>query len=249
MRKKIDVLHVQIDAVTMDDAIVVLEQFINTPTPHLIATANAEMVMMAQQDHELADILNNADLVVPDGAGVVWAARFQGSVVPERVAGFDLVQRLLREASCRGYRVFMFGGAPGIVEKAETAARQRFANLQIVGTCHGFFTKATETAIVEKIRQAQPDILLVALGVPKQEKWLARNMQRLGVPVAIGVGGTFDVMAGTVKRAPVWMQRANLEWLYRLISQPQRAIRMMALPHFVIKVLIQKIRQQENGIL
>lgn len=238
MRKKIDVLNVQIDAVTMDEAVIILEQFINTRTPHLIATANAEMVMMAQRDAELADILNNADLVVPDGAGVVWAARFQGNNVPERVAGFDLVQRLLEQAACKGYRVFMFGGAPGVVEKAKEFAQQRYSKLQVVGTCHGFFTAATENAIVEKIRRAQPDIILVALGVPKQEKWLAQNIHKIGVPVAIGVGGTFDVMAGTVKRAPVWMQRANLEWLFRLISQPKRAIRMLALPRFVVKVLL-----------
>jgi N-acetylglucosaminyldiphosphoundecaprenol N-acetyl-beta-D-mannosaminyltransferase len=240
VRKKVDVLNVHIDAVTMGEAIVILEEFINARTPHFVATANAEMVMMAQQDTELADILNKADLVVPDGAGVVWAARFQGNSVPERVAGFDLVQQLLKRAECKGYRIFMFGGAPGVAEKARDFAQQRYPKLVVSGTCDGFFTPATENEILEKIRLAHPDILLVGLGVPKQEKWLARNLLKLGVPIAIGVGGTFDVMAGTVKRAPVWMQRANLEWLFRLLSQPQRAVRMLALPRFVVKVMTQK---------
>lgn len=229
----------------MEEAVRTIERFIKERVPRLIATANAEMVMLAEKDKELAAILNNADLVVPDGAGVVWAARHQGHVVPERVAGYDLVQYLLKISAARSYRVFLFGSAPGIAERAQLAAEQYYQGVKIVGTCSGFFDDKKEQEIIHRIQSLQPDILLVALGVPKQEKWLAHHMSQLNVPVSIGVGGTFDVMAGAMQRAPLWMQQANIEWLFRLISQPKRAVRMLALPHFVLKVLSSKKHGQK----
>ncbi len=240
MSTKVTVLNVSIDAVTMSEAVAKLEDFIAEKKPHLVATANAEMVMMAQEDQELANILACCHLVVPDGAGVVWAARYRGYTIPERVAGYDLAQNLLAQAAKKEYRVFMFGTKPEIIEKAENVALSRFPGLVIAGTRHGFFTKNDEAEIIATINAAKPDILLAALGVPKQEKWLARNLDKLQIPVCMGVGGTFDVMAGAVKRAPLWMQRTGLEWSYRLIRQPQRLIRMTALPKFVMKVMLGK---------
>ncbi|MEN6413686.1 MAG: WecB/TagA/CpsF family glycosyltransferase [Veillonellales bacterium] len=237
MKNRIAVLNTQINAVTMEEAVSLIEKFIQERVPHLVATANAEMVMLAEKDKELAEILKNADLIVPDGAGVVWAARHQGYIVPERVAGYDLVQYLLKRSAAKGYRVFLFGGSPGIADRARIVAEQYYKGVKILGTCNGFFDAKREQEIIQMIQSVQPDILLVALGVPKQEKWLARHMSQLNVPVSIGVGGTFDVMSGVMKRAPLWMQRANIEWLFRLISQPKRAMRMLALPHFVFKVL------------
>jgi N-acetylglucosaminyldiphosphoundecaprenol N-acetyl-beta-D-mannosaminyltransferase len=237
---KATVLGVLIDIVTMSEAEAKLEQFIAEKKPHLVATANAEMVMLAQEDQELAAILNQCALVVPDGAGVVWAARHQGYTMPERVAGYDLSQNLLAHAAKHGYRVFMLGSQTAIIEKAKKVAIERYPGLIITGIRDGFFTHQDEPAIIESIRAAKPDILLAALGVPKQEKWLARNLSKLNVPVCMGVGGTFDVMAGTVKRAPLWMQRISLEWLFRLLLQPQRVIRMMALPRFAVKVMLGK---------
>ncbi len=240
MRTRIPVLNILIDNVTMNEAVGIIENFIKKKTPHLIATANAEMVMMAQADEELSQILNQADLVVPDGAGVVWAARYQGYIMPERVAGYDLTQRLLAKAADKGYRIYIFGSAPGIAEKAKEAAAKSFPGLQIVGIRNGFFTNQDEYNIVDDIKACCPDILLVALGVPKQEKWLSAHLKQLNIPVAIGIGGTLDVMAGMVQRAPLWMQQANLEWLFRLLSQPRRAIRMLALPRFIIRILFGK---------
>ncbi|MCE5285853.1 MAG: WecB/TagA/CpsF family glycosyltransferase [Pelosinus sp.] len=240
MTDKVTVLDIGIHNITMTEAVNRAENFIAKKVPHLIATANAEMVMMAQTDSELATILNTADLVVPDGAGVVWAARHHGYTMPERVAGYDLVQRLLAEAAVKGYRIYMFGSAPGIVEQAKQAAEQKYQGVQIVGTRNGYFTAQDEPAIIEHIKASKPDILLAALGVPKQEKWLHKNLAALNIPLAIGVGGSFDVMAGNVKRAPLWMQHANIEWLYRLLSQPQRIIRMSALPRFMLKVIAAK---------
>lgn len=240
MRNRIAILNVMIDVVTMKEAVTVVKQFILQKKPHLVVTPNAEIVMMANKDKQLAHIINHADLVVPDGAGVVWAARYQGDNMPERVAGYDLVQNLLIEAAREKYRIYMFGGAPGIAEKAKKIAEERYPGVQIIGTRNGFFTKEDEPEIVNAIKGCQPDILLVALGVPRQEKWLYKYKEELKVPVAIGVGGTFDVMAGVVQRAPLWMQHANLEWLFRLLSEPKRAIRMLALPRFVIQVMTTK---------
>ena len=240
VRNRIEVLHVKIDVVTMKEAVSRVEGFIARKKPHLVVTPNAEMIMMANQDKDFAQIINNADLVVPDGAGVVWAARYNGDSMPERVAGYDLVQNLLMEAAKKKYRIYMLGGAPGIVDKAKKVAEQRYPGVQIVGTRHGFFTKQEESEIVNAIIAKQPDILLVALGVPRQEKWLVDYMEQIKAPVSIGVGGTFDVMAGAVIRAPLWMQNANLEWLHRLLSEPKRAIRMLALPKFVLQVMANK---------
>lgn len=240
MRNRIAVLNVMIDVVTMKEAVEAVKQFILQKKAHLVVTPNPEIIMMANKDEQLARIINNADLVVPDGAGVVWAARYQGDAMPERVAGYDLVQNLLIEAMSEKYKIYLFGGAPGIAEKAKKIAEERYPGVQIVGTRNGFFTKQNESEIVNDIKACQPDILLVALGVPRQEKWLEEYKEELKVPVSIGVGGTFDVMAGVVKRAPLWMQRSNLEWLFRLLSEPKRAIRMLALPHFVIKIMTTK---------
>ncbi len=240
VRNRIAVLNVKIDVVTMNEAVQILEEFIAQKNPHLVATANAEMVMMAQEDLMLERILDNADLVVPDGAGVVWAVRHQGYQIPERVAGYDLTQQLLAKAALNGYRVYLFGGAHAIAEKAKTTAETLYPGINIVKTRHGFFTPADEPEIIADIQSCKPDILLVALGIPKQEKWLFTNLQQLGVPVCMGVGGSFDVMAGTMRRAPLWMQHANLEWLSRLLAQPKRFIRMLALPRFVLRVILGK---------
>ena len=236
-RKLVNVLGVGIDSVTMPQAVAIVDGFIRTRTPSLVATANAEMVMLAQQDSELFSILNAAELVLADGAGVVWAARRLDRGVPERVAGFDLTQQLLKHAAQTGYRIFWLGAAPGVAEEAAARAAEKYPGLTTVGIHDGFFD-CDDSAIRRLIRESQADILLCALGVPKQEKWLNQYRNELQVPVMIGVGGTFDVMAGKVKRAPLWMQRAGLEWSYRLLRQPRRILRMLALPRFVARVLL-----------
>ena len=236
MPKKVTILGVPVDAITMGEAVARIDGFIEKRTPVLVATANAEMLMRATHDGALRRILQGAAMVTPDGAGTVWAAHHLGHAMPERVAGYDMVQELMREAPAKHRRIFFFGSAPGVADKAKKKAEQLYPGIEIVGTRNGFFTAADEPAIIEEIKAAHPDILLAALGVPKQEKWLAKHLGELGVPVAIGVGGTFDVMAGVMKRAPRWMQRAKLEWLFRGMLQPKRAGRLMALPKFVLKV-------------
>lgn len=235
-RKLVEVLGVKVDRITMQDARVILDGFLHERRNRLIVTANAEMVMMAQQDDELFQIMNTADLVLPDGVGVVWASGRLGNRVPERVAGYDLTQVLLQDAAAAGWKVFWLGAAPGIAEAAAKQAELKFPGLLTVGTHDGYFPEGCEE-IVESIRCAQPDLLLCALGVPRQEKWLSKNLDRLQVPVSIGVGGTFDVMAGKVKRAPLWWQKSGLEWAYRLIQQPGRLRRMLVLPVFAAQVI------------
>lgn len=250
MFQKVKILDVNVDIVTMNNALDIIDGFIFAGVSRLIATANAEMIMLAQTDNELREILNTADMVVPDGAGVVWAGRYLGVKVPERVAGYDLTQNLLKKAARSGYTVFMLGAGPGIAVRAKSEAERRFPGIQIVGVQDGYFSPTDEPKIIESIRSLHPDILLVALGVPKQEKWIYYLKDCLGVPVAIGVGGTFDVMAGTVKRAPVWMQKVHLEWLFRFLMQPTRFRRILKLPQFVIKVLTaKKVRQNNHDIL
>ena len=234
--QKVDILGVQVDSLRMQEAVAQVEQYMDERSGVLVATANAEMIMRATQDAALMRILNGAALVVPDGAGTVWASRHLGVDMPERVAGYDLAQELMRRAPRKQRRIFFFGSAPGVAEKAKAKAEALYPGISIVGVRNGFFSSADVPAIVEEIKAAQPDLLLAALGVPKQEKWLDAHLKELGVPVSIGVGGTFDVMAGVMKRAPLWMQKAKLEWLFRGLLQPKRAGRLLALPRFVLKV-------------
>ena len=236
MSAKIDILGVNVDPVTMSQAVARVQDYMDGKQNVLIATANAEMIMRATHDKELRDILNDAALVVPDGAGTVWAAHHLGHDMPERVAGFDLAQELMRIAPQKKRRIFFFGSAPGVAEKAKAKAEKLYPGIEIVGVRNGFFTEKDEPEIIAQIKEAKPDLLLAALGVPKQEKWLHKHKEELGVPVSIGVGGTLDVMAGVMKRAPLWMQKAKLEWLFRGMLQPKRAGRLMALPKFVLKV-------------
>lgn len=241
MTERVNILGVKVDAVTMAQAVERVEKLIAEKNSSIVATANAEMLLRATHDDELKNILNAASLVVPDGAGTVWAARHLGKHMPERVAGFDLVQELMKLAPVKGWKFFLFGSAPGIADKAKLKAEELYPGIKIVGTRNGYFTAADEPEIISQIKNSRADILLAALGVPKQEKWLAKFRDELQIPVSIGVGGTFDVMAGVVKRAPLWMQRAKLEWLFRAMLQPSRAGRLVALPKFVLKVHQQKV--------
>lgn len=240
MASKIEILSIPIWNVTMEEAKDFVFTHIEESKPAFIATANAEMVMLAQTDKELASILQNADMVIPDGAGVLWAAEQQGEKFRERVAGFDLSYNLLQESAAKQIPVYLFGGAEGIAHTAAEKCDEKFGKLCIAGIHSGFFSAAEEPGIIADIRNSGAKILLVALGVPKQEKWIEQHLAELGDCVCIGVGGTLDGLAGKVVRAPEWMQRNRLEWLYRLCKEPTRIKRMMALPKFVAAVRFAK---------
>ncbi|MBZ0279839.1 MAG: WecB/TagA/CpsF family glycosyltransferase [Anaerolineae bacterium] len=197
--------------------------------------------MIARHDINFRNILKRANLCVPDGVGLLWAAKYQGTPLPERVTGSDGVPLIAARAAEKGWRLFLLGAAPGVAEKAADVLRARHPALQIVGVYSGSPAPEEEDAIVERINASGADILFVAYGAPEQDKWIARNTPRLRVKMAMGVGGAFDFIAGIIPRAPLWMQRLGLEWLFRLYLQPWRIRRMMRLPRFVIAVLLDNL--------
>ena len=209
--------------------------------PHQVATVNAEFVMKAQKDREFREVLNHSDLTIPDGMGVVWAARLFGLRISERIAGVDTVERLAGIAEKLGLRMFFLGAAPGIAEKTANILRSRHPNLKVAGTFPGSPRKEDEEKIVALIAATKPHFLFVAFGCPAQDLWIARTMSRLNVPVSMGVGGTFDFITGVALRAPRLMQRLGLEWLHRLYREPYRWRRMLALPRFALAVLMSKV--------
>lgn len=242
--KETTVLGVGFNQLTMDEALDEISTYMVQDKPHLVVTANPEMVMLAKEDQLLGEILERADLVVADGIGVVWASRILGDPVPERIPGIELAEGLLHRAAKKGWRVFLLGGAEGVADQAALALLEELPQLQIVGTHHGYFqTGLEEQALITQLKEARPQLLLVALGVPRQEKWLAAHLGSLKVPVAIGVGGSFNVWAGVDQRAPVWMRKIHLEWFYRLVKQPWRIKRMAVLPKFVRTVWLTRLRQ------
>ncbi len=229
-------MDIRIHAVTMKEALAFAEKRIMEGKPSMIATANAEMIMQAQEDKELGRILNRADLVVPDGAGVLWAGETLGTPFPERVTGADLSVELLKIASKEGWPVYFLGGAPGVAKKAADRFQKSHGEIRLVGCHDGYFDEEEEKRIIKDIRKSGAKLLLVGLGVPKQEKWLYRHKDELGPVLAMGIGGVFDVMSGNLKRAPLWMQKNRLEWAYRLYLQPSRIGRMMAIPKSVTTI-------------
>lgn len=231
------VLGVRIDAVTFEQVIARIEEFIADGHPHQIVTVNPEFVMAAQSDAEFRHIINSSALALPDGVGVSWASRHLGRSLPERIPGVDLVERLAALSSERGYRLFFLGAMPGVADKAVEALADNYPELALAGIYSGSPRVEEETAIVERVCTTRPHVLFVAYGAPTQDHWIARNMNRLEVPVCIGVGGSFDYIAGVHPRAPRWMRQIGLEWLHRLITQPRRWRRMLALPRFAWRVL------------
>ncbi len=238
MRRRVVILGVAIDDVLMDEAIAAVARFIAEGGPHQIVTVNPEFVMEARRNRAFRRVLAAADLATPDGFGIILAARWRGTPLRGRVTGIDLTERIATEAARRGWSLFLLGAAPGVAERAASALQRANPGLRIAGCYAGSPRPADEPPIRERILAARPDVLLVAYGHPAQDLWIARNQPLLRVPVAIGVGGTFDELAGVVPRAPALMQRLGLKWLYRLIVQPWRWRRIMtAAPLFLWTVL------------
>ena len=238
IKEPVKILDVPVHTLTMGEAVSVLEESITSGEQAFVVTANAEIIMMCQEDAGYKKIVSqDAQLVLPDGAGAVWAGRHLGYKIPERVAGFDLYCQLLDKAAQKGYKAFFFGGSPGIAEVAKAKSEELYPGVQVVGCRNGYFKEEESQAIIDEINASGADMLFAALGAPKQEKWLVRYREQLKPKILMGIGGSFDVFAGKMERAPKWMQDASLEWLFRLYKQPSRFMRMMALPKFVLKVV------------
>ncbi len=242
------ILGVRLHAVTFKDALAQIETFIRRGTPHQVCTVNPEFVVAAQHDTVFRRIINRAALAFADGAGLLKAARWLNQPpLPERVAGVDMVAALAALSAEKGYRIFFLGAQPGVAEKTIAVLRARYPKLVAVGAYAGSPSAEDEDDIVARIQAAQPDIVLVAYGAPRQDKWIARNLHRLPSSVSMGVGGAFDFISGTTQRAPHWMQRLNLEWLHRFIKQPWRWRRMWnAVPRFLWLVLLEKFDLRER---
>lgn len=230
-------MGVPVDNVTEEEALAKIEAFIENGRPHQVVTVNPEFIVAARNDTNFFQVLKGADLSLPDGVGLLWATRFLGKPLCERVAGVDTVRRIASLAAERRYRLFLLGAEEGVAEATAMRLEGENPGLKVAGTYAGSPDPKEEEAIVEMIRAARPHVLLVAYGAPQQDLWVHRNLRRLGVPVAMGVGGAFDFISGKAKRAPGWMQRLGLEWLYRLLHEPWRWRRMLALPKFVWLVI------------
>ncbi len=240
----IQILDVPVHRITKVEALSLIKQFMGEPRLHQIATVNPEFVMMAQKDMEFRQVLDQADLCIPDGVGLVLASRWQGAELPERVAGSDLVYALAKLAADEGWRLYLLGASPGVADEAASLLMEMYPKLIIVGTYAGSPLSAENESIVQRINESKADLLYVAYGAPQQDKWIARNREKLtGVRIAMGVGGSLDFITGRTVRAPRWLQRLGLEWLHRLYKEPWRWRRMVVLPRFVYLV----IRQSRNN--
>lgn len=241
---RVQILAIGVDPVTMEQAVARCLDFLAEERPHLVVTPNAEIAYAASKDPSLAAILNDADLAVPDGIGVVMASRMLGQPVPEKVGGADLATSLMKALDARGTgRVFLFGTRPEVVAEAARRLQAQYPHVSLVGFRDGFFKPEEEPAIIEQIRAAQADLLFVALGSPKQERWLHQHLPALGVRLGMGVGGTIDVWAGAVPRAPEWMLKANLEWLFRIVKLGRVGRSVPPLVRFVFAVLGGSLRR------
>ena len=228
---KQDVLGLQFDNVTMDEAVARAEELLEAPGASIVVTPNAEIGYEALHDAQFRALLNGAELVLPDGAGVVLAAKLRKTPLKQKVAGVDFADRLLGVLAETGKTLYLLGGKPGIAELAAQKMVEKHPGLRICGTADGYFKE--ETPVIEKINAVKPDVLFVCVGAPKQEIFMNAHRDELDVRLMAGLGGSLDAFAGTVKRAPKWMIRCNLEWLYRLVKEPKRFGRMLRLPKYL----------------
>ena len=239
---QIELFHVPVACLTEEEVLQRCRDFITSGEPHHVVTCDAISLVRAQTDPDLLGILREADLVTADGAGVVWAARMLGLEVPARLSGVDLVGSVCGLAAKEGFRVYLLGAQPGVADEAAQRLQARHPTLQVAGCHHGYFTPDEEPALLQDIRFREPQVLFVGLGAPKQDTWIHAHLADLGIPLAMGVGGSFDVISGRVPRSPQWMQRWGLEWLYRALREPKRLPRLLALPRLVVLTLTAWVR-------
>ena len=237
---RIDILGVGYDDVTMSGAVTRALELMDVRQGAYVVTPNPEIIMLARENPALLKAIDEASLVLADGIGVIYGAKILGRSLKARVPGIDFASNLMSEMAKQGKSVFLVGAKPGVAEKAAETLKARWPGLRIAGTNDGYFKD--DGPIIEKINAAAPDLLLVCLGAPKQELWMQTNAGKLNVGLMAGLGGSLDVFAGNVQRAPEQWQKLGLEWLYRLMKEPSRIGRMMKLPQFMLAVTGQRLR-------
>ena len=228
------VLGIQVNTESYDDLLPIVFEQIEKEQKSLIVAINPEKIIKAKEDPALKTLLNNAEFQIPDGIGVILASKIQKGHITSRVTGVDMMLRLCEEAAKRGKPIFLYGGKPGVADKAAEKLKELYPMIQIAGTQDGY--EKDNQKVLDKINKAKPDLLFVAMGSPKQENWINSNRGQLYPTIYQGVGGSFDVLAGTVKRAPEAFQKVGMEWFYRLMKEPQRIKRQIALPLFLLEV-------------
>lgn len=243
---EIRMLDLPVHPLSLSESVNEILGYAETGQPHMVVTLNTFGFVLSQSDLEFRSVVQQASLVLPDGIGIVLGAKMLGFKPIERVAGVDLVQAVCEEVSVRQYKVFLLGARDDIVNLAAGRLASSYPGVRVCGVQHGYFREDEEIRIVDSIRNARPHILLVALGVPKQEKWIAKYLGQMNVPVCMGVGGSFDVLSGRVKRAPVFFQRTGLEWLFRVFQEPWRFSRLSCIPHFFLLLAGEILRRRKH---
>lgn len=238
------VLGCRVDNVDASQAAARIAQLMRAGKPAHVVTLGAEMAVLASKDARYREALNSADLIVPDTVGVVFASRLLGRPVPQRVAGIELAERTIARCARRRIPIYLLGAADGIAAKAGVELAARFPGLRIAGTHHGYFIPDEEADVARAIRNSAAPLVFVGMGFPQQELFIARNLDRIGSAVCIGVGGSFDIWSGRLHRAPDAVRKAGMEWFYRLVREPHRLKRQLALPRFVAQVTAQALRQR-----
>lgn len=231
-------LGVNVCCLDMNEVIDEVDNIIKEKVPSFVVAINPEKLIKADKDPQLKELLNSASIQIPDGVGVILASKLKGGHIRSRVTGIDLMQAICQRAAEKNYRVFLLGAKPGVAEKAGNILMERYKGLNIIGVQDGYFKEDREA--IDVIKKASPDIVFVAMGSPKQEYWIKNNMKEIGASLYMGVGGSYDVICGNIQRAPEWMCKAGLEWLFRLIKEPWRYKRMIVLPGFLVKAALRK---------
>lgn len=232
---KIHILNLAFDNVNMDEAALRVKNALDSGSKLKIATVNAEIAYLCEKDSAALDTVSNFDMIVCDGVGVLHASKILGTPLKERVAGIELGERIIADIAVSGHKLFLLGAADGVAEEAAKKLCEKYNGLTVCGTHNGFFKD--DAPIIEQINNSGADVVFVCLGAPKQENWINKNCNDLSAKVFIGLGGSLDIYAGNAKRAPAFFCRFGLEWLYRLIRQPWRIKRMMALPKYILHVI------------
>lgn len=245
---RVKIFGINIENTTLDDVMILLEEKLDSYGLFTIATPNTEIAMRAKDQPKFADLVNGFDLVVPDGIGLIYASKIRKLPLKERVTGFDISMELLSIGMDKPFNLYLLGGKQGISEKAANNVEKEFPGVTVVGNRNGYFTLEDEEEIVSSINQTNPDVIFIGLGFPKQEEFIERNKGLLKGKIIIGNGGVIDILAGESKRAPDIFINLNLEWLYRLIKEPSRIARQMALPRFIINVITNKNSVLEGDI-
>lgn len=247
MNDRIDFFNAKIDPLTMEETLQRVEQIIQSQrhTQHVVVNV-AKLVMM-QKDQGLRDVVNSCGLINADGQGIVWGAKFLGKPIAQRVAGIDLFTHIVERASEKKWKLYFLGANAEVVRKVVEIFKEKYPRLQVAGYRDGYFKEDEEEEVVEDIRRCQPDVLFVAMSSPKKELFINKYMERLNVPFVMGVGGSFDVVAGVTKRAPMWMQKCGLEWFYRFLCEPRRMWRRYLVTNtiFLGMLLSAKMRGKE----